>query len=142
MILQQKPTPTTENKRHFTLLEVIVAILILGIALTATLLMSGQSTHNMEMAQKRWAESHQFALAAEHYLLFGPDVPLPNDLLEEGISASCTIEYLDDGTPSFAYEQANLNGWRLGQYKITLYDRDGSPLLEKKIKKMVPDELY
>jgi prepilin-type N-terminal cleavage/methylation domain-containing protein len=55
--------------RCFTLIEVIVALAILGLSLVALLSLSNHSQQRLMKARDRWNHMHMIAQGAEYYLL-------------------------------------------------------------------------
>jgi Tfp pilus assembly protein PilE len=123
--------------RKFTLIEVVIATLILSIAAVITVGMLNRSVSNTFDAESRWANSHLLSLGAEHYLLWGQEVDFPSELLPGGIAIECeTYEYEDE----FADETLELNTeWFPMNYHIRLF-RDGELIDELKVTKLVKED--
>ena len=129
---------------YFTLMEVLVAILIMAIGLSVAFTISGKAKSDAGLSQERWANEHLANLACEHFLLAGPDAPLPNNLLPEGFTASCEVEFMGDSDiaeelPEFTLEP--ISGWNLAIYTVTVY-KGGDLLIERKIEKIVKEERF
>lgn len=125
------------RKSNFTLMEVMIAALILALSVVATMGIVGTSRANVLREERRWSREHLFTNIAEFYLLAGPDNPLPAELLPEGYSASCELREVED-LPEDAHE--SIRGWRLGEFVIRLYDSSGNLLEEQFIRKLLKEE--
>lgn len=68
------------RKRCFTLIEVVVAIVILSLGIFTALLMTSTSTNRISKSYKRWHNQHMISQAAEYILLEGPDKQIPEDI--------------------------------------------------------------
>jgi len=68
-------------RNNFTLLEVLVALIILTVGLAGLLgqfsIAANRCLHNM----RRWEMTHELTQAAEYLLLSGPDSALDKDIL-------------------------------------------------------------
>ena len=126
--------------RHhrFTLLEVSIAAMLLAISAVGALTVVGTARADILREVRRRDREHHLANAVEFFLLAGPDGVVPNGLLPDGMSATCTVAEVDEGLPEQAYE--SIQGWRLGEYRITLYGDDGQPLGEQRIRKILKEE--
>ncbi len=128
-------------RQTFTLIEVVVAIGILGLGLVAAMSFSIQSNTRVERAFNKWREQHILAQAAEFYLLQGPNVQPADDVFpysSEGYSVSCAVDE-PSGLP--ASVEAHARNWRLALYKISLSTPEGrtrSLHIEKIIKEETP----
>ena len=88
------------NKKHlFTLTEVMIATVVLGLAVAATAAIVSGAQSTVIKAENRWARQHLASNAAEFYLMAGPYGQMPADILPEGFSASCQLLEVDD--PNF-----------------------------------------
>ena len=129
--------------KYFTLIEVLFAVIILALALGITLAISANAKGELIRARQRWIIHHALEQAAEYCLLANPDkLDVPNDLLPDGFRAQCRLDYTDTGAslPDFAAEVEQHNGWKLGEYTISLYDPSGEFVDEMVIQKLVPAE--
>ncbi|MBO7741610.1 MAG: hypothetical protein J6S21_03565 [Victivallales bacterium] len=126
------------QKRSFTLMEVMIAALIMALSVVATLGIVGTARGNMQRDQRRWMRSHVFANVAEYYLLAGTENPLPEELLPPGYSATCELYDVEEGIPEDALE--SISGWRLGEFHICLYDADGRLVDEQYIRKILKED--
>lgn len=127
----------TPRKSYFTLMEVMIAAMILTLSVVATLGITGTARSGVLREERRWAREHLFANVAEYYLMVGPEAALPAGLLPEGFSASCEL-YAVEELPDEALE--SIREWRLGEYHIQLFDRDGNLMVEQRIRKILKEE--
>lgn len=127
-------------RRHaFTLIEVLIAVAVLGLALATTLTITGQAKLDLIRAQERWADHHALEQAIEHYLLVDPrELESPGDLLRGGYSANCTVESIIEDLPDYA--NAPFNGWVLAAYTITIHNDLGEETGRKTVYKWLPEE--
>ncbi len=61
--------------RHFTLIEVVVSLAILGLSLVSLLALANTSQRRMMLARDRWQNTHMISQAAEYYLLHSDESP-------------------------------------------------------------------
>ncbi len=130
---------TTRTKRgnRFTLLEVVIALAILGLSLGLMLQLIGGSRERLLRAEERWERQHRLAAAAEFYLLGGPKAdPLPG-LLPDGCTPGCELAVPDD-LPDNATDA--VSGWILGRYRITVTGPDGKPDGEMTVERLVRED--
>lgn len=122
----------------FTLMEVMIAALILALSVVATIGIIGTARGNMLRDQRRWIRSHAFSNVVEYYLLAGVENPLPADMLPPGYTATCDLYSVEEGLPEDAYE--SISGWRLGEFHICLYDENGYLVAEQNIRKILKED--
>ena len=74
-------------KNSFTLVEVIVALAVMALALTAFFALSQSAVNRVDKAYGSWERMHLLSQAAEYCLLFpGEEVPdIPADIFESNI---------------------------------------------------------
>lgn len=74
-------------KKSFTLVEVIVALAVMAMALTAFFALSQSAVNRVDKAYSSWERMHLLSQAAEYCLLFADeDVPdIPQDIFESDI---------------------------------------------------------
>lgn len=125
------------TRRSFTLIEVVVAVALLGIALAAIVTMVSQSHSRFMRAEQGWARQHNLTNATEWHLLAGPDAPLPDDLLPRGFTAECTLEAVQD-LPEMAANP--VNGWFPARYTVTVTNADGLVIGTREVIKLVPED--
>ena len=63
------------NNNRFTLIEVIIALAILGLSLVALLTLANSSQQRLFRARERWNTAHMLTQAAEYYLLQASEDP-------------------------------------------------------------------
>lgn len=61
--------------RHFTLVEVIVALGILALSLVALLSLANASQQRLNKARDTWMQMHMLSQGAEYYLLHNTEEP-------------------------------------------------------------------
>lgn len=61
--------------RRFTLIEVVVAMAVLGLALVGFFAMSNAAVQRIDRAYSHWERMHLLSQAAEYYLLFTDEEP-------------------------------------------------------------------
>lgn len=130
------------RSRSFSLLEVLLAVAILGLALGAILTITGRAKSSFIRARERWGKQHSVEQATEYFLLTDPDdFSLPEGLLPPGYRATCELEPADEGNlPEYAVNPEK--GWILGVYHIQVYDDQGLFLGENRIYKLVREEAF
>lgn len=74
-------------KKHFTLVEVIVAMAIMALALTAFFALSQSAVNRIDKAYSNWERTHLLSQAAEYYLLFAEEDPpdIPPEVFESNV---------------------------------------------------------
>ncbi|MPM55529.1 hypothetical protein SDC9_102326 [bioreactor metagenome] len=86
-ILENRPKRCERRlrRRGFTLMEVVVALAILGMALAGFFAIAQSATRRADKAYQNWRQMHLLSQAAEYYLLF-PDEeppPMPTDIFND-----------------------------------------------------------
>ncbi|MBO4344771.1 MAG: type II secretion system protein [Victivallales bacterium] len=124
------------RKRHFTLMETMVAAVILALAVVSTMGVLGNARSTLLRAEQRWAREHLLAQVAELYLLGGINVEFPEDLLPEGFYATCELYQAED-----VHDDAmdTINGWMLCEYHIQLFDSAKVKIAETTIQKVLKE---
>jgi len=123
--------------RRFTLLEVLIAIAILGVSVALILSILAGARSRILRAERNWARQHLMAQAAEWYLLAGVTVAPPNGLMPPGFAARAELVRVTD-LPVEA--QDPLDGWVLGRFIIHLTGRSGENLGDLPIDKLVRED--
>lgn len=74
-------------KRLFTLVEVIVALAVMALALTAFFALSQSAVNRVDKAYNAWERMHLLSQAAEYCLLFIDEEPpdMPDDIFESNV---------------------------------------------------------
>ena len=120
--------------KPFTLIEVLVAVMVLGVSLTMILGILATARARILRAEQRWGREHHLAQATEFFLLAGPDAPTPAGLFPEGFSAACTVADAEN-LPQDGDEA--ISNWKLGRYHITVTGPGSEPLGEQDVEKLV-----
>ena len=128
------------KKSYFSLIEVIIATVILSMSAVVAVQMTSRSHARTFEVEGEWSRQHLLSMGAEFHLLFGPDADLPEDLLPGGYSIDCQLlepEIPEDTIDEEKYEP--INGWVLGEYFLTL-NFEGEELDTLSILKFVPED--
>lgn len=122
-------------KTKFTLVEVVVALTVLGLAIISASAMCSQAITRIVKAKARWADQHMISQAAEYFLLAGPNSQLPNDIFPyKNVRVNCSVvnaEGLPPGVDSVSGQ------WRLATYEIRLSGASGEKIHSLKIDKII-----
>jgi prepilin-type N-terminal cleavage/methylation domain-containing protein len=121
----------------FTLLEVMIATVILALAVVMTVGILGGARARILRAETRWGREHLLSQAAELYLLGGLEAEIPPGLLPEGFSSSCTLTAVEDLSEQDAEPQ---QGWILGRFDIRVFDTGHDLMAECSVEKLVREE--
>ena len=131
------PFTTGTIRDRFTLIEVVVALAILGLSLGLLLELIGGSRERLFRAEDRWLNQHRLGQAAELYLLDGPKAEAPPGLLPAGCTTRCELAVADD-LPDSASDA--VSGWILGQYRISATGADGKLIGEMTVERLVRED--
>ena len=125
------------KQRTYTLMEVMIAALILGMSVAATTAIMGTARANMLREQRRWQSEHLLANAVEFYLACGPDATPPDGLMPDGFGCSCEIYAVEE-----LLEEAleSIREWRLGEYHVTVFKAGGEVVAEQNVRKILKEE--
>ncbi len=124
-------------KRHnFTLMETMVAAVILALAVVSTMGVLGNARSTLLRAEQRWAREHLLAQATELYLLGGVNAQFPDGILPDGFTATCELYQAQD-----VHEDAfdAISGWMLCEYHIQLFDSARVKIAETKVQKVLKE---
>lgn len=124
------------NRRAFTLIEVVVAVALLGIALASIVTMVSQSRARFMRAEQEWAREHNLTNAMEWHLLAGPDAALPDGLLPRGFSSECVLTPVED-LPEMAANP--VNGWVPATFSASVTNANGQIIGTRTTLKLVPE---
>ena len=123
------------NKKNFTLLEVIISLAILTMGLMVALDTAANSSKRSLKAYKVWNQQHVLAQAAEFYLLAGPRAELPESVFPyDNYSVNCEVIEAE-GLPDDG--MAEVGSWRLMCFNIQLSDSEGKVVETLKIDKIM-----
>lgn len=126
--------PMKGRRTYFTLMEVMVAALILSLAVVASMSILGTAQSTVSRAERRRNRQHLMTLVTECYLMGGTNALFPKGMLPSGYRSECELFHVDD-----LHEEAvdPINGWALGEYRIRLWDAKGELVGENFVRKMV-----
>ena len=113
-------------RKHFTLIEVVVALAILTLSLAGLLQLLSQSQLRIADAEEKWLDMHKLIQATEYLLLAGDpeELAVPEDFFPyPGYSLECSVEEAE-GLPD---DYKEIDGQLpLKKWQVTLIrDRDG-----------------
>jgi len=123
--------------KPFTLLEVLIAVAILGVSLALVLSIFGGARSRILRAERTWARQHLLTQATELFLLAGPNADTVEGLFPRNFSARCEVQ---PATELPVHAQEADSGWILGEYHIRLIGRQGETVDELKVEKMVLED--
>ncbi|MBE6355493.1 MAG: hypothetical protein E7058_00090 [Lentisphaerae bacterium] len=109
------------NFCRFTLLEVVIALVILSLSLAGMLRLLTHSQNRISRAEEQWREMHMLTQGAEYILLAGSeeDLSVPDDIFPyHDHRIDCTVEDAE-GIPEELSSQENQ--LPLKKWTITLY---------------------
>lgn len=127
----------TMGTRPFTLIEIVVAVALLGVSLASIVTMVSQTQSRVMKAEQRWAREHNLTNAAEWHLLAGADAPMPTEVLPAGFSADCRKEAVVD-LPEMAANP--VDGWFPARYTVTVTNASGQVIGSRRVVKLVPED--
>lgn len=124
------------HKNAFTLMEIVIATVILGLSVVATMAIIAGAQSNLLRAENRWSMQHITSSVVEYYLMAGHKGAVPRELLPQGFSATCELLTVDD-----IHEDAQepISEWILGEYLITIFDTSGDVVSETRVRKLVKE---
>lgn len=125
------------NIHGFTLMETMIAAVILALATVSTMGVVGGARSTLLRAEQRWAREHLLAQAAEYYLLAGAYSQIPEGILPEGFYATCELYQAED-VHDGALEE--IEGWILCEYHIQLFDSANVQIAETFVQKVLKSE--
>lgn len=123
------------SRKAFTLVEVVVAVALLGVAMASIVTMVSQSRSRFMRAEQRWAREHNLTNATEWYLLAGADAAQPLEFLPPGFSATCERRAVED-FPEMAADP--VDAWFPARYTVTVTNADGQVTGSRTAVKLVP----
>ncbi|NLG13293.1 MAG: hypothetical protein GX561_03685 [Lentisphaerae bacterium] len=121
----------------FTLAEVMIATVVLGLAVAATSAIVSGAQSSLIKAENRWGRQHLTTNAAEFYLLAGPNATMPQGVLPDGFSATCQLLVVDD-----IHEEAlePIDEWILGEFQIQVFDKNGNRISDTRVRKVLKED--
>lgn len=126
------------GRHRFTLMEVMIAALILAMSVASAVGVIGTARANMLREERRWEREHAMGNAMEFFLLAGPENTLPPEALPEGYAAECVLFNVEENIPEEAME--SIRGWRLGEFQVRLYAPGGRMADEQQVRKIIKEE--
>jgi type II secretory pathway pseudopilin PulG len=119
----------------FTLVEVVVALTVLGLAIISASAMCSQSINRITKAKARWVNQHMLSQAAEYFLLVGANTPMSTEIFPyRNVQVNCTVVNAEGLPPEV---DAVSGQWRLATYEISLSGASGEKLHSLKIDKII-----
>ena len=81
-------------KRYFTLVEVVVALAILGLSLSGLLSLAMNAQLKVARAVEKWENTHKLIQAVEYVMLFDDEnLSVPNDFFPyDGYMVQCSVD--------------------------------------------------
>lgn len=122
-------------KKHFTILEVIIAVAILAMGVVTFLSFSTQSTRRTIKSHKNWKIQHATRQAMEYFLLTG-ETSIPEFIMDdENISFNCSFSQpvLKDGIES------KIKNNKLISFDLDVFYED-KLVNSLKVNKVVPED--
>lgn len=122
-------------------MEVLVALLLLGLVLGSTMAFAARATASVQRAQRDWADAHALTQASEFFLVTNPRyLVVPDQVLPPGYRATCSISDGRGDLPENA--RATQSGWALARYDIGVTTPDGRTLAPAPIYKLLPEKSW
>lgn len=118
-------------------MEVMIAALILALTVVGSVASIGTARANLLREERRWSREHLMNNVMEFCLMAGAGNPLPAGLLPDGFSATCELYNVEEGIPEEAQE--SIRGWRLGEFRVRIYDRQGNLMAEQAVRKIIKE---
>ncbi len=112
------------KRNPFTLIELVVALAILGLGVVSYLTVANAAQRRLARAQERWTRFHMLSQAAEFYLLQtadDPEDPGPDFFDYPGYQTECRYEDVTDlpeELVGISDDQAELRGCRIELIRI------------------------
>lgn len=121
--------------RVFTLIEVVVAVALLGVSLATVVTVVSQARSRVMRAERRWAGEHLLTNATEWVLLAGEDAAFPDEALPPGFNVSCVKRPLED-LPTMAAEPRG--NWFPYRYTVRVSNANGESVGNRSVIKVLP----
>ncbi|HBM15328.1 MAG TPA: hypothetical protein DD381_03140 [Lentisphaeria bacterium] len=124
--------------KHFTLIEVVVALAILTGGIMGSMAIVSMSKNRMDKAYDSFFAQHMLSQAAEYYLLCGNKPITPDFFSYSGYSAYCIInDCRDNNIP-----MNTGSNWKLVTYDISIRGPNGRNISSVKIDKLIKNEIF
>jgi len=129
----------THSKKSFTLIEVVVALAILGLGIVAALSLLTSARSRSVKAYDRWKEMHMMSQAIEYFMLIQTENGhVPEQFFPyNDFSASYTLND-PTGLPDDA--ETTVGSWKLTTMKVELRKNDGSINRTMSMDRIIADE--
>jgi len=128
------------KKLTFSLIEVVIATLILSLSATIAIEMTSSAHMKTYDVESRWAREHLLSMGCEFYLLFGHEAEFPENILPSGYSLSCELLAAEIAEDADDEKYEAINNWILGEYTVRLF-HEGEEINSISITKLVPEEI-
>ena len=133
-------TPAEHNSRPFTLLEVVIAVAVLGLGMAAALSLISVANGRTYKAVEGWHRQHVASQAAEYFLLCGASSSIISDVFPyDDYTASCELVE-PEGMPDSFEAPLTTGGCRLATYRIIVRNKETGRETELKIDKIVKED--
>jgi type II secretory pathway pseudopilin PulG len=129
---------TIFNIIYFTFVEILVAILILGLSLAFLVQLIGGSRARLLRAEQRWSRAHVAEQAVEFFLLAGADADMPSEFIPEGYAAYAEITQLTE-TMAQGYRDP-IDGWMPIELQVVVRDPWGETVAVRKIEQLYRED--
>jgi len=130
----------TKRRHAFTLMEVVVAALILSMAASMVFAIVGGARARTQRAKRNWANQHVMSQAVEFFLLAGKDAEPPDGLLPEGFRVRCSVEPVSDLPEGMDESIRGWTDWRLACFRVAVYNSFGDRVDEWTVEKIVRED--
>ena len=112
------------NKK-FTLVEVVVAMLVLSIGLMVNFSLISSVSSRVSKSQDEWKYQHMITQATEYYMLYAKEMDSkPDSMFFPYEDFSATSEHLEDNEVLPEDVETEKNGWKFVPMKVKLLDNN------------------
>lgn len=120
----------------FTIIEIVVAIAVLAIGLTASLGLISSVSQRMNRAMRRWERKHMLAQAAEYFLVTNDTSSIPEEFFPyTDYRTSVSVEEPENLPEGMEIE---IDKWKLVKVVVKLYDETGEEVDTLEFEKIIP----
>ena len=129
-----------KQTNKFSLIEILIAVAILGLALGSVLAMFSSSQDQLLRARERWMSQHALEQAAEFYLLSNPsNLEMAEGIMPDGYTAHCEVNAATN-VPDHALTP--FRGWTLSEFQVSVSDAQGHVVGEITVYKIIREDLF